>query len=141
MREIADRLIAYETKGNRTDTKRPAAFIVCEKLRPHLATLMGNAGFRALLSRALALANTDVPTLRGVHVKGDGALEGLDELAAQYGPTEMAESGLVLITELLGLLVAFIGEGLTVRLLREVWLKLSFETHHVVIGAKSEKTK
>jgi hypothetical protein len=141
MREIADRLIAYETKGNHTDTKGPAAFIVCEKLRPHLATLMGNAGFRALLSRALALANTDVPTLRRVHVKGDGALEGVDELAAQYDTMEMAESGLVLITELLGLLVAFIGEGLTVHLLREVWPKLSFEILNSATGAKSEKTK
>ena len=38
-----------------------AVFLVCEKLRPHLAMLMGNAGFRALLSRALALAKAEVP--------------------------------------------------------------------------------
>jgi hypothetical protein len=52
-------------------------------------------------------------------------LEGLDELAAQVDPKEIAEGSIVLVAQLLGLLVAFIGENLTVRLVREVWPKLS----------------
>ena len=126
MRDFAERLIAYETRGNKSSgTKTPAAFLVGEKLRPHLATLMGNAGFRALLSRALALANAEVPWLRAVHVKADGSLEGLDELEAQVDPDEISEGSVVLLAQLLGLLVAFIGENLTLRLVREVWPKLS----------------
>ena len=126
MRDLAQRLIAYETRGNKSsETKTPAAFLVGEKLRPHLATLMGNAGFRALLSRALALANAEVPWLRAVHVKADGSLEGLDELEAQVDPEEIFEGSVVLLAQLLGLLVAFIGENLTLRLVREVWPKLS----------------
>jgi len=67
MRDFADRLIAYETGGNNSsETKTPAACLVSEKLRPHLATLMGNVGFRALLSRALALANAEVPLTAAV---------------------------------------------------------------------------
>ena len=126
MRDFAERLIAYETAGNKSsETKTLAACLVGEKLRPYLATLMGNIGFRALLSRALALANADVPWLRAVHVKADGAFEGLDELGAQVDPDEFFEGCVVLLAQLLGLLVAFIGENLTLRLVREVWPKLS----------------
>ena len=126
MRDLSQCLIAYETRGNKSsETKTPAACLVGEKLRPHLATLMGNVGFRALLLRALALANTDVPWLRAVHVKADGSLEGLDELTTQVDPDEIFEGCVVLLAQLLGLLVAFIGENLTLRLVRDVWPKLS----------------
>ena len=126
MRDLSQCLIAYETRENKSsETKTPAACLVGEKLRPHLATLMGNVGFRALLLRALALANTDVPWLRAVHVKADGSLEGLDELTTQVDPDEIFEGCVVLLAQLLGLLVAFIGENLTLRLVRDVWPKLS----------------
>jgi len=73
MRDFAEHLIAYETSRNKsTKTKTPAAFSFAEKLRAHLAALMGNVGFRSLLSRALALANAEVAWLRAVHVKADG---------------------------------------------------------------------
>ena len=130
MRDLSQRLIAYETRENKSaETKTPAAFQICancEKLRPHLATLMGNLGFRALLSRALALANAEVLWLRAVHVKADGSLEGLDELEleAKIDPKEIAEGGVVLLAQLLGLMVAFIGENLTLRIVCEVWPKL-----------------
>jgi hypothetical protein len=40
MRDFADRLIAYETRGNKSsETKTPAACLVGEKLRPHLAII------------------------------------------------------------------------------------------------------
>ena len=128
MRDLSQCLIAYETRGNKSsETKSPAACLVGEKLRPHLAALLGNVGFRALLSRALALANTDIPWLRVVHVKADGSFEGLDELEAQVDPEEIFEGCVVLLAQLLGLLAAFIGENLTLHLVREVWPKLSLK--------------
>ena len=76
MRNFAKRLIADEARGNKAAaTKNAADFNACEKLRPNLATLMGNAGFCALLSRALALAQAEVPWLRAVKVNADGSLE------------------------------------------------------------------
>ena len=102
---------------------------------------MGNAGFRALLSRALALANAEVPWLRAVQVKADGSLEGLEELHAQLDPDEIFEGRVVLLAQLLGLLVAFIGENLTLRLVREVWPKLSLNDLDFGKGGKNEKTK
>ena len=83
MRGFAERLIAYETRGNNSSkANTKAVFLFEEKLRPHLSTLMGNDGFRALLSRALGLAGGEVAWLRAVHVKADGSFEGLDELNA-----------------------------------------------------------
>jgi hypothetical protein len=126
MREFAERLIALETRGKESSgTKSPPAFRVCEKLRPHLATLMGNGGFRALFSRALALASAEVPCLSALNVKPDGSLAELDDFPSPVDPKEMTEGGVLLVAQLLGLLVAFIGEDLTLRLVREASPKLS----------------
>src|ERR1039457_6886874 len=138
MRDFAERLIAYETRGNRSsETKTPAAFLVGERLRPHLARLMGKVGYRELLSRALVLANAEVPWLRAVRVKADGSFEGLDELGAQVDPDEIFEGRVVLLAQLLGLLVTFIGELLTLRLVRDVWPKLSL--NEVDLGTRDKK--
>ena len=127
MRSFAGRLLAGETKGNKSsDPTHSATIRVIEKLRPHFTTLMGNAGFRALLSRALALAGAEVRWLRAVQVQVDGSLAGMDELA-HVDPKEIAEGGIVLVAQLLGLLVAFIGEKLTLQIMRDVWPKLSLD--------------
>jgi hypothetical protein len=144
VRDFAERLIAYETRGNQSSaTKIPATFHVCEKLGQHLSILTGNAGFRALLSRALALANSEVPWLRAVQVKADGSLDGLEELRAQpqLDPDEFLEGQIVLLTQLLGLLVAFIGANLTVSLVREAWPKVSLKELDFGTGGSDEKTK
>ena len=124
-RELAERLIASETRGKKSpEIKTPAAFYVCEKLRPYLATLMGSTGFHALLSRALAVANADDARLRTVHVKADGSLGGFDGPEVPVDPEEMAEASIVLVSHLMGLLVAFVGENLTVRIVRDLWPKV-----------------
>ena len=126
MRVFAERLIAYETRGNESSgTKNPAAFPVCDKLRPHLATLMGNTGVRTLLSRALAQAEREVPSLRALRVKADGSLEHSGELEVQADPQELAKGSVVLVAQLLGLLVAFIGEKLALRIVCDAWPKLA----------------
>jgi hypothetical protein len=142
MRDFAKRLIAYETKGNKSsETKTAAVFFVGEKLGPHLATFIGNGGFSALLSRALVLANSEIPWLRAVHVKADGSLEGLDGVGAQVNPAEISEGKVVLLAQLLGLLVAFIGESLTLRLVREIWPKIPLNDLDFGIGDKNENPK
>jgi hypothetical protein len=140
MRDFAERLIAYETTKNKSsETKTRAAFLVDEKLRPYLATLMGNVGFGALLSRALVLAKAEVPWLRALHVNADGSFRGLDELGAQVGPDEIFEGRVVLLAQLLELLVAFIGELLTLQLLRDVWPKLPLNDLDFGKGKINEK--
>ncbi len=122
MRDIAKRLIACETKENiSSKTKFSAILPVQEKLRPHLAIVMGKSGFRSLQMRALHLATAEVDGLRAVHVNADGTLGGLDELAAQSSPENFIEARVVLLAQLLGLLVTFIGPVLTQRLLHDIW--------------------
>jgi len=120
MRGIAQRLTAYEAAESKSSEGNLAAFTVCEKLRGPLARLSGTNGFRSLLSRALALASNEMGWLRAVQIKADGSLESPREMAG-VGQEEITQGGVVLVAELLGLLATFIGEPLTLGLVREVW--------------------
>ena len=135
MRDLAELLIAYESSGKKSSaTKIAAVFPVIARLRPHLAGLMGNTGFLALLLRAQARAERDVPSLRAVEVKADGSLHMPDESAAQIDPENGVEGGVVLLAQLLGLLATFIGEHLTLRLVGEIWPKLPLNDLDFDIG-------
>lgn len=124
--ELAERLIAFEARQKESsETIAPAAFPVAEKLRPHLTTFMGNAGFRALLMRALALAGAEMPWLREVQVSSTGSLTLPEELAEKGAGTTLLEGRVMLVAQLLGLMVAFIGEKLTLQLLLDVWPQFS----------------
>jgi len=121
-RHLARRLLAYEADaGKNSEPPESAAFRVCEKLRRSLCSLAGVAGFRSLLSRALALARAEAPSLSAVQVSTDGSLKGLDELGPQRDKDMANEGGALLIAQLLGLLLTFIGEGLTLRLVQDAW--------------------
>jgi len=131
VRELAVRLLAFETGENqRSEPMLPAAFQVCERLRPHLTTLMGQGGFRALLARAIAVAGADEPWLAALQVDGQGALEGWDKPEAQVKPKLLAEGGVLVVAHLVALLVAFIGDNLTLGLVRDVWPKVCLEDLH-----------
>ena len=133
---LAQRLLTYEAvAGENSETTESAAFRVCAKLRGPMITLAGVAGFRSLLSRALTLARAEAPSLGAVHVEADGSLMGLDELGSQAGKDQTAEGGAFLIAQLIGLLLTFIGEGLTLRMVQDVWPEAAFD------GRDSEKEK
>ena len=121
MRDLAQRLLAYEAAAlNSSEHDTPAVFRVSAKLRIPLSTLAGATGFRTLLARALTLAKTHAPgasDISAIQVKPDGSLDGLSELHH----SEATETGVLLIAQLLGLLVLFIGENLVLRLVLDVW--------------------
>lgn len=126
MRRLARGLIAQEMQEKKSsETMAAAAFLVPEKLRQPLTVLMGIGGFRGLLSRALAVAIEEVRWLRAVHVTSDGTFEGVEPLLERIDPAEFSEGRIVLLAQLLGLLVAFIGPSLTARLVREIWPKIA----------------
>ena len=116
MRHFAERLIAQEmAKKPRKKTTTSTAFLVCEKLRLPLATL---------ISRALSLAASESPALAALRVDAGGTLQGSPEPQAQPGRTVFFEGGVTLLAHLLGLLTTLIGEELTQRVVRDVWPKL-----------------
>jgi hypothetical protein len=116
-RDLAQRLLAYESAAGKTSEPTEfAAIRVCERLRQPLVTLAGVAGYRSLLSRALTLARAEVPSLSAVQVAEDGSLQGLDALRPQVDADQAREAGIILITQLLGLLVRVVGEATTLHL-------------------------
>jgi hypothetical protein len=127
-RDLAQRLIAYENAAGKTSEQaKLTPFRVCETLRQPLCALAGVAGFRSLLSRALTLARAEAPSLSAVQVAADGSLVGLDELEPQIDTDQAREAGVILIAQLIGLLLFFMGEGLTLRLvISEVLPHLGF---------------
>jgi hypothetical protein len=96
---------------------------VYQKLRRSLGELAGLDGFHSLASRALALAQSEVPSLSAVQVRADGSLEGLSSIEPSINVEQnrVDEGGAVLISSLLGLLQIFLGEALTLSLLRDAW--------------------
>ena len=135
-RYLAQRLLTYEAvAGENSEPTESAAFRVCSKLRRPLIALAGVAGFRSLLSRALTLARAEAPSLSAVQVAADGSLEGLDDLEPQIGTDRAGNAGAILIAQLIGLLLTFIGKGLTLRLVQDVWPEAAFD------GRDSEREK
>jgi hypothetical protein len=117
MRDLAQRLLAHQNAAGKTSEPMEfAAFRVCESLRQPLCALAGVAGFRSLLSRALTLAKAEAPSLSAVQVAADGSLHGLDELRPETDTDQAREAGVILITQLLGLLVRVVGEAMTSQL-------------------------
>ncbi len=115
--DLARRLIAFESTRKPSDGPVGATLRACEALRGPLAKFVGMAGFRSLLSRALAIAKAEIPSLGSVQVRPDGSLEGLEGVEQNQD----AEAGAVVVTQLLGLLVTFIGKPLMLRLVHDAW--------------------
>jgi hypothetical protein len=122
LQDLARRLVHCENGEMKSAaTTLLIAAPVCEKLRPHLAMLMGRMGFRALLAHALARAVKDAPLLQAVHVTSAGTLEDSDHSTAAAETVNPVEDSVALLARLIELLMDFIGENLTLRMLCEVW--------------------
>jgi hypothetical protein len=124
MRELAQQLLRYEAEAdNSSEPVESKTLRVYQKLRQSLGELAGTAGFHSLASRALTLAKSEVPSLSAVQVGADGNLEGMSaiEHSIKVEQDWVHEGGLILISRLLGLLLVFLGEALTLSLLRDAW--------------------
>jgi hypothetical protein len=122
LRDLARRLLALEAaQAKSADVPINEVDNACGKLRVTVSKLVGVAGFASLLSRALALAKTEVPSLGTLKVEADGSLEGFAEAEQNQGHVPSGSGGDVLVAQLLGLLVTFIGQSLTLCLVRDAW--------------------
>ena len=121
---------ALEASAAMADT--PAICRAYDRIRRPLTMLAGAAGFRSLLSRSLTLAKQQSPGLDEWEVGPDGSLQGVN------GQT--AESGVVLIAQLIRLMITLIGEPLTLRLLHDVWLDLPDTELNIERNESDERT-
>ena len=124
MRDLAHRLLTYEAGATTTSEPMESPTLrVYEKLRQSLGESVGVAGFQSLASRALTLAKPEAPSLGAARVSSDGSLQGLGEIETQIDidKDRAGEGEIILIARLLGLLRIFLGEALTLSLLRNAW--------------------
>ena len=101
-------------------------FPVCARLRSPLSSVSGKAGFEALLSRALSLTKAALPRIAPLRVASDGCVGGKAEIYPHLSSTESLEAEVELVANLIHLLITFVGEALTLRLIQEAWPKASF---------------
>jgi len=119
--ELARSLVASEADASTTSLQtEPATVRVYERLRRQLGAPVGTDAFQALSSRALALAKSESPRLSAVQVTANGGLRGLSEVELHTVAGENGEAGTVLIAQLLGLFLTFLGEATTLRLIEDL---------------------
>ena len=120
IRVWAQRLLASEAANKSASAIGPDELLrVSEKLRIALTQFVGADGVAALMRRALALTRRDNLSLQTASVTPEGRLERNVEYAVDVKAD--AEAAVAVTAHLLTLLVTFIGEPLTLRLLRDVW--------------------
>ncbi|HEY6847013.1 MAG TPA: hypothetical protein VI320_12430 [Terracidiphilus sp.] len=128
-RDLARSLVASEAGEATTFLHTEAATMrVYERLRRQLGTPVGVDGFQALASRALALAKSESPRLTAVRVTENGVLHGLGEVESRSDANEDGEAGVILIAQLLGLFLTFLGEATTLRLIEDLRLQIDVRT-------------
>jgi hypothetical protein len=133
-RDLARRLLEYEaTAAKSSEPMESVTLLVYQKLRQSLGAFAGVAAFESLAFRALTQAKSEAPGLWAVQVAADGSLRGLGEFEPksnierkQDRDDQAGEGGMILIARLLGLLLIFLGEALTLSLLQDVWPDATF---------------
>jgi hypothetical protein len=142
MRDMARRLLEYEAiAAESSESAERVTLRVYEKLRQSLVPFAGIAAFESLASRALALATPESPSLGSAQITADGSSLGeykpqIDSDKNRTGDDHADERGVILIARLLGLLLIFLGEALTLSLLRVQWPNDVFDDHSSGIRRK-----
>jgi len=118
-RDLARRLLEASQAASGAAAAPPEQVI--DGLRTSLSRFAGSEGFASLLRRALTLATAEVPALASVRIEADGRLQGLSQLDDEPGTSAKNEAVVTVAAHLLDLLITFIGESITLRLVREAW--------------------
>jgi hypothetical protein len=140
IRDLAARLIAYESDvGGSSALAESSILRVYEKLRQSLSAIAGPTAFESLAFRALMQSKSETQHLWAVQIAADGSLEGLGDLKSQIDDDMdlPGEEGTILIARLLNLLHIFLGEALTLSLLRDAWPGATFDDRSSGNGRQS----
>jgi len=123
IRDLACRLLQIRARNVETVSENLADTLAwsCKVLCPRLTDLVGKEGYRALLSRALALAKGELPWLVGVHVDVSGSLIGLDAALTGRDYADAEAVSIAVLGEFLGLLNGLIGAEITCQLVTSAW--------------------
>ncbi len=98
-----------------------AQFRVIEQLCAKITEVSGNTGLQTMLSRALSATRADFPWLRSAKASKTGGLVGLDQVHPPPDSEEAMRGELAVLGSLIELLRSFLGDGVTLQLLRSLW--------------------
>ena len=118
-RQLTRRLVARGGAQSYTpDGSVGAAQAAVERTYHELARILGPTGSRALLTRALAQAQTEHPILEEIRIGGHAApaLEDVTALARAHGGPAVAAGLEALLESVIGLLGRLIGPDVVARL-------------------------
>jgi len=144
-RDLARRLLDFEAQeADSSRTSQSTTLRAYEKLRLNLGAFAGMVAFTALASRALAVARKEASGLEALQISEDGSLRGLAELdppvdmnKSQAADNQVEDRGVILIAQLLEMLLIFLGEALTLSLLRVSWPSTIFDDRNSGNGRKA----
>ena len=133
-RDLARWLLNYEAvSAKSSESMESVTLSVYEKLRQSLSAFAGEAAFESLAFRALTQAKSEAPGLWAAQVSKGGSLKGLGKFEPQIDidkdlacESPAGEGGIILIARLLGLLLIFLGETLTLNLVLNAWPGAAF---------------
>jgi hypothetical protein len=124
LRQLAESVLT-RTEGARADSTLlgPAARRAYQHLAHLLTPIIGQAGTTALTVRAVHLARREHAWLTPVEnlEQTDEVFEYVAASLERQDPDVALKAGAAVLATLAELLVAFIGESLTMRLLRKAW--------------------
>ena len=141
-RDLARSLVASEADASATSLQTELATVrVYERLRRQLGAPVGVDSFQALASRALSLAKSDSPRLNAVQITANGDLRGLGEIESRTDADEDGDVGVILIAQLLGLFLTFLGEATTLRLIEDLRVQVDIETESAGIPTDTKDSE
>jgi len=120
---IARSILASEV-GHATSAEQIATSVTrtCEKLVDHLTPVLGELGIRTLFARSVTLTRaTDSWLAIPGTAPSEARWAGLRASIATQPPDAAIEGSVALLANFMGILGRFIGDGLTARLLRDLW--------------------
>jgi hypothetical protein len=120
-RPLRDLAILLLSEANGTGEDTPPAAQVLERLDTVLWRVAGQAGSRSLMARALSLARSDAPTLVGLRIPATGPFTSAEWKLAPTSSFDTRNEQVILVVHVLELLQTFIGERLTIQLVKEAW--------------------
>jgi len=137
-RDLARSLVAREADASALPLQAQAATVrAYERLRRQLGSPVGVDGFQVLASRALALAKSQFSKLSAVQITENGHLRGLGDVESPSATDEDGEAGIILIAQLLGLFLNFLGEATTLRLIEDLRLQVEVRTESPTVAANT----
>ena len=129
-RDLSRQLLDHERRqGDAPAELVPAMEGTFRRLHEHLCNLVGEAGFQALLERAAHLTRTEAGWIESITIQPEPALtlRGLAERIESEGAARVMDGLALLLANLIGLLCTFIGESLTLLLIRRIWPEVALE--------------